>query len=185
MSDRQDLLDATDASKLHAEINQLRNQEFLITSFALAFFAGSISEIAQEPGLSIALLVVLAALFLWYYALCALRTRISVYLEVTNLSKWEGDYRTFADIVTFPSQRTVSTIFFGVLGLLGTAIPSVRFLGVASADFPMGLLVAIVASLLAYLVFVSVLGLRSYAAHRDYFKSQWEKALARSVSGAP
>jgi len=103
MSDRRELLDAADASKLHAEINQLHNQEFLITAFALALFAGSISVIVRESGLSIALLIVLA-----------------------------GDYRAFVDSVTFPSQRTVSTIVFGVLGLLGTATPSVRFLGAAS-----------------------------------------------------
>jgi hypothetical protein len=186
MSDRQDLLDAADAAKLHAEINQLRNQEFLISSYGLVYVTAIISVSFQSSlGMSsitfalltISLLAVLTILFIWYYTLSSLRTKISVYLAVTHLSKWEVDYRFFADKVTSPSQRTVSTFFFALLGALGTVGLVVRFFDNGSPINSPALLIAIFVILLAYLAFVSVLGLRSYVMHRYHFTGQWQRAF--------
>jgi hypothetical protein len=119
---RQDLLDTADATKKHAEINQIRNQEFLICSFALVFYGASFSAIATEPVLVIPLLLAFAALYYWYFTLGAVRTRMSVYLDVKRLSQWEGDYRKFADTtMRHPSQRTAAAVLFVILGVIGTA----------------------------------------------------------------
>jgi len=183
MSSFQEFLDTADATKLHAEINQVRNQEFLICSFALLLYAASFPAIAQEPGLVIALLLAFSALLYWHYALGAIRTRLSVYLEVMKLSKWERDYRAFADTETYPSQRTAALVLFATLGITSTAWAGWKLYGATVPPNSSGLLCWTIGFLfIVYVLLIGFLGLRRYRSQRAYYEKEWKRVLQQTGS---
>ena len=60
---------AADLAKLHAEINQFRNQEFLVCSGAIALFGAAVPFLKGDPVMGVGLLLVLSGLYLWHYTL--------------------------------------------------------------------------------------------------------------------
>jgi hypothetical protein len=85
-----------DLTKLHAEVNQLRNQEFLVPSGVLVLISTIFSQITYK--IYTPLIILLGLMFYWHYTLTIIRTRITQYLILTDLSDWEKRYRDFADI---------------------------------------------------------------------------------------
>ena len=121
-----------DLTKIHAEINQFRNHEFLVSSGAIAAFATTAQELPKTPLLGVGVLLLLLGLFFWHYVLTDTRSRLSAYLRVTSCSLWEMNYRRFADRTRTPGQRGAAVITFMVLGAL-TILTS--FLGAIQASF--------------------------------------------------
>jgi hypothetical protein len=127
-SDNDDMIDKKrvielDVQKLHAEVNQLRQQEFLTTSFALALVASVLPTLItrdQSPKIAVAVLAMLLTLWLWNYTIARVRLRIVSYLRYCKYSNWENDYRCFTQKIRNPSQSMVATIFFLILGLFVT-----------------------------------------------------------------
>lgn len=185
MSNRQESLDVADATKIHGEINQLRNQEFLICSFALLLYGASFQTVAQEPGLAIPLLMIYGTLFYWHYALCALQTKLSVYLSLTRLSEWESDYRGFGNIITHPGQRTAATVIFVVLGIISTAVPGWKLLGAQSPTNSSELLVLMIVFLLVYVSLILFFGLKSYPDKRALYEKTWREILEKNGRKLP
>lgn len=134
-------IDKSDATKLHAEINQLLNQQFLITIAAITFFGvistltlpekGGSQAVEQKEagefalGLSIAILLLFSILFNWLHTLTQVLLRLSVYLEVRKLSVWEIHYVDYVD--KYPgttTQHKAMSLVFLTLGLFSTGLQS-------------------------------------------------------------
>jgi hypothetical protein len=113
-----------DLAKLHNEINQLRNHEFLACSFALGIVGTTIPELTHGPVVGLGILLVLLGLFFWHHTLIDTRSRLTSYLKATRRSQWELLYRRFADQERGFGQRTAGAVTFGLLGVL---VPIVTF----------------------------------------------------------
>jgi len=96
-----------DLTKLHAEINQLVNQRFLLTTLAVTVFGASAGWILQKNrsgeidvgwftyGASLLLLFVLAGLFLLHQRLLSQMRIFTTYLLVTKASPWEEHWEKY------------------------------------------------------------------------------------------
>ena len=106
-----------DQRKLHAEVNQILNQRFLLTTAAITVFGVFSSWMIpknplQNPAVLDKLVFAGAALlhlflwllFLWNRFLAALQSYITIYLALTGASKWEADWKKF-----HPRRRLLST----------------------------------------------------------------------------
>jgi hypothetical protein len=98
-----DEIEKLDTTKLHTESNQLRNQQFVLGTLALAAVGYSSWLIPVLSGRSqdgsahgiatICLLVLLSILFTWSIAIRRMIGTISEYLEVRGLSRWEPEMK--------------------------------------------------------------------------------------------
>jgi len=136
-----DDVDANDAQKLHGEINQLINQQFLITLSALTLFGvmnaweilGVHSLYNDSPidtfpdfyiFLPVCCLMLLMILVLWLNHLVTINLRLAVYLVVNNLSRWEKQIDMFQSSHNFKfSQRNSMLWVFLVLGIISFCSP--------------------------------------------------------------
>ena len=130
--------DTADAQYLHAEILQLRNQQFYLGTLALAgsgltaFIAPAATAITQGRipeltlvGASLGWLLLLALLYWWSSALWTLIAVFSKYLELRELSNWEGFYRTMPLKNSIaPSQSWFVALAFTIYGSLVVASSS-------------------------------------------------------------
>ena len=98
-------IDKLDVAKIHAEINQLRNQQFLITIAAISFFGVSAAWLLPDKtllqdskrveaavfsfALTIGLLFTMGLLFFWLTRLSNMIARLSTFLVARGLSNWE------------------------------------------------------------------------------------------------
>ena len=124
-----------DVRKLHGEINQITNQRFLLTTLAVTVFgvvtawlvprsgAGSASA-ASDSGMSyVTATVLLVLLFLLYVVSHTLKRTLrtlTTYLEVFELSEWEGHWKVYRKDGYYAYTQTQTT-FFIVLGALVAA----------------------------------------------------------------
>lgn len=111
-------IEKADVAKLHNEVNQLRNHELLINSFAIAMVAVILSAIDNSIVFRILILLFLIAIHYLQYTLLDIRTRITTYLDVCEFSAWERDYRKISDVHHKPSMRIASIFLFIVLSLI-------------------------------------------------------------------
>ncbi len=99
-----------DVRKLHAEVNQIMNQRFLITTSALTFSGvfysfmtpKDLTQHSEKLGLMLLwavlfLHVVQGALLAWHMSLGYLQKTISNYLIATSASEWEQDWMRYPD----------------------------------------------------------------------------------------
>ncbi len=184
MSDLQNLLDVADANKIHAEINQLRNQQFLTCSFALALYGVSFQAVDSEPLLVIPQLVVLGTMFYWHYTLRAVQVKLSTYLRKSGLSRWERDYRAFADVVKRPSQRATAAVIFVVLGAIATVVPA-RKLWLIMPPISNQEFLLVVAVLIAYVCSIAYLGFKEYPEKVALYNQEWDKVLDKAQRTPP
>jgi hypothetical protein len=121
-----------DILKLHNEANQLRNQQFILTTVALTVVGfsswmipslkgGPKSELLQLT-VTVFLQFLLAILFIWSIALRRLIGIISAYLKVKKASDWEIDFYKFSTNKSCGhwSQTGWVRLVYVVLGLLLT-----------------------------------------------------------------
>jgi len=116
-----------DAEKIHAEINQLRNQQFLICSFALGAVAAVIPVVSTIEYVIHVALIILSILFLWFYTLLKTHARLAVYLKINEMSVWESDYDKYSKKYEYSGQRKIAVLFFGVLALVLLAMGAYEF----------------------------------------------------------
>lgn len=182
-----DILKA-DLTKLHSEINQFRNQEFWVCSFAIAIFGTTAREVKDNPLLGLCVLLVLLCLLYWHHTLTDTRNRLLTYLKITQKSHWELKYRKFADSIRYPSQRLAALFTF--LGL-GIFVPILAFHG--------GLLAMLQGqeykyiwgwwpfySLIGglYIFFLWKYGLQNYKSMEERHIEKWRELL-KTHSGSP
>lgn len=110
--ERKKIIIAADLAKLHSEVNQLRNQEFLIPSGVLVMIATIFNSIDYK--MFTPLIAFLGLSYYWFCTLHVIRTRITQYLILSKQSFWEYRYRKFADLQTnaqVGQKKTVNLIF--------------------------------------------------------------------------
>jgi hypothetical protein len=127
--------DQEDKRKIHAEINQLANQRFLITTAAITLF-GVIVGLASPKAtpasgtpvgsfvflMASMLSILLFALFLLSHYYKGLQRVYSTYLRLTDSSGWEADWKEFRKD-SYLAYTAPQTIIFVVLNLLATVFP--------------------------------------------------------------
>ena len=123
-----------DQRKIHAEINQIVNQRFLLTTLAVSIF-GAFAAFAvpkqggtpaSDLGLAYTAAMLLFAVFgLLYFASHSLRGYLRVlttYLAASKSSTWERHWETYRKGGHFAYTKT-QALFFAVLGALVAAYP--------------------------------------------------------------
>lgn len=170
-----------DVAKLHSEINQFRNQEFWVCSFAIALFGATARFLPEKPILSFCVIVALCALYVWHYTLVATRGRLTTYLRVTKLSVWEINYRKFANRLSRPSQGVAALTTFMSLGILipivsGSEYIYGHYVAKTLSFKDMELLLYVVPTIL-YLSFVFLNSLRDSRDKLARYESEWRKVI--------
>lgn len=178
-----------DQRKLHAEINQILNQRFLLTTAAITVF-GAFSSwmIPKDPGqngevlgrLVFAgtsfLLLFLLLLYAWNRWLSDLQQRLGRYLKLTRSSKWETDSSEFHDGSAFPTTGHMQFRVFMSLGLLAAVWP---FTIAAICDLPLSPVWVTIEVVVAvvYAVLVYGLGVRKWFRDAEGMERRWRKVL--------
>jgi hypothetical protein len=182
-----------DVSKLHAESNQLRNQQFTLATMgigAIAISSWLIPLLSKTPSsgipqafVAIFLLILLTVLFIWSIFLRRLIGAISHYLDLRNESEWEALFRVFSTTpgTTYRSQTTMLFVVFLVLGF----IPVGEYLLLVVVDMKVTLdapqSVAVLVSGLAYLIALLALTLRRGSSDQKA-RTNWEELLKKKLS---
>jgi uncharacterized membrane protein len=180
-------INSEDQRKLHAELNQIINQRFILTTTAITVF-GAFSAVMtpktpiQSPvevghlliGGTVYVLIFYLLLLAWNRMLLSLQETISTYLELTGSSQWEAHFRKF--VLLKPVGLRVQGWAFLALGFLSTSWP---FLIARSLGIPLEwrwiLFLLIVAT--AYFLATYLLGFK----HRKHeqIRSIWETILGQ------
>jgi hypothetical protein len=175
-----------DIKKLHAEVNQLVNQRFLLSTLAVTIFGVITAWVMKEPPAigaevgwfryltSIVLLVVLTGLFYLMHRLRAMLRIISTYLVETKSSNWEIDWEKYRE-KPYASYTKAQTWMFIVLGFLASIIPFVTAFAYQLSGTPY--VGAICVGLAGVVYMVILFGI----AHLNWFdpetdaKSRWQE----------
>jgi hypothetical protein len=127
-----------DIRKLHAEINQIVNQRFVLTTLAVtvfgvvtAWFIPRLGSASASSGLDPGTLyligtLLLILLFLFYAASHFLRATmrtLTIYLEVFELSDWEKHWKQYRGHHDYVGYTRIQTVFFLSLGALAVVVP--------------------------------------------------------------
>ncbi|QQR75980.1 MAG: hypothetical protein IPJ17_10550 [Holophagales bacterium] len=180
-----------DQRKLHAEVNQLVNQRFLLTTLSITLFGALTAwqipgqtPTATEPlgafRFVVAWLTVVVLFLLFFLANrlgAAIRT-ISTYLVVTSASDWERDIERLRQSGGHIGYTKPQAVVFLTLGVLSSAFPFVLWAAFPTYELQPrgGVLITVILGLL-YIIFVSGM------AYGDWFnpdreaKARWESLL--------
>jgi len=184
------LLKPTDAdvSKLHAEVNQIANQRFLLTTLAITLFGAVTAwQLPREPvqpytpighfrfGLSILMNIVLFVLYFACHLLTIALRNITTYLDFTKASNWEVDWRRFRKKGPYVGYLHVLSLLFVLVGGLSTLTPLALFLTYKLSLEPVGGAVLLTIVGVAYLVFVVGMGYRGWFDKEDKIRGRWEQ----------
>lgn len=134
-----------DVRKLHAEVNQIVNQRFLLTTLAITIFGvlcAMMVQIERPTGggdpfsfAATILLSVLLAVICWWSHLLKNTMRIfTTYLAETGLSGWESDWAQFRRAGPYFAYTKPQALIFLILNPLGFLFA----LGTASAHALLG-----------------------------------------------
>lgn len=176
-----------DLRKIHAEITQIVNQRFLITTFAITVFGiigawlipKNTPAVGSDLGLftfagSILLTLLLFALYLFSHFLRGMLRIFTSYLLVTETSAWEYDWKRYRG-VKYLGYTKAQTIVFLVLGVLSTIFPIV-IAGVYSLSLrPRTGLYADIAVGVVYFLLVLAMGILGLWDPEPKAKERWEK----------
>ena len=187
-----------DISKLYGEINQLRNQQFLITLAALTFFGVIVAWLLPDENaiggrgeikilgsitfsIVLGFLVVLLVLFFWIRRLTTMIAIISVYLEETHLSAWEPRYNEFSKrSAGRETQRGTMALVFLALGVFGALMPAILAFGRNHSVEWDGWWIVLSFCLAIYVVLVGTLGFGSNEHRRESIRSRWREVLGKT-----
>ncbi len=186
-----------DVRKLHAEINQIVHQQYLITAAAITMFGvvlawhmpkhDSMSAPLASPFVlhgSLLLLVLLFLLFMWSDGLNRILKTYAAYLSQQNQSGWEEDWARYRSRFPHFGYAKIQAVVFIVLAVLASTFP-VYLYGIRALmrEYPR-LTVEIGLLLLVYITVVMVRGLRGWP---DAGKRAWERweLLASEAEASP
>mgnify|MGYP001562897113 CR=1 FL=1 len=172
-----------DVRKLHAEINQINNQRFLLTTLAVTMFgvvsAWLVPRSSQSAGpddgmayLEAGLLFVL--LFLLYVASHTLRNVMrtdTTYLEVFELSEWEAHSTKYRAGANYFAYTKIQSAFFIALGILNAMITVLTHIASVCSPYAIGSAVLF----LAYIVLIWGMGWRKWWDREGAARSRWQR----------
>ena len=126
---------AEDIRKIHAEVNQLLNQRFLLTTLSTTIFGVALSWLIPKEtplansnlsnlsfALSLILSVVLFSLYLLHHFLRGMQILCTSYLATTNSSTWEKHWNTFRKKPYYGYTKP-QTVIFLILNAISTVFP--------------------------------------------------------------
>jgi hypothetical protein len=189
-------LDPEDKRKIHAEINQLVHQRFLLATAAVTVFGvvsawsipRDLPQMASPIGaftcaVSILLTLVLFALFILSHLLANVLRTYASYLRVTGESQWEQDWKDFRSAGYSAYTKAITALFL-VLGIITSAFPfALGFIYTLAFEPNAGLwLTAVIGGL--YVVFVTGMGFLRWFDKEAETDQRWRGVLARRDSGA-
>jgi hypothetical protein len=122
--------DRDDVIKLHAEINQIVNQRFTVTTFSITIFAalgavmvdiaGTSQTVGHSPFLvDILLSVLLLVMCIWSHLLAKTLRTFTSYLAITGKSNWEQDWAEFRRAGPHIGYTKTQGLIFLSLNVLG------------------------------------------------------------------
>lgn len=121
-----------DVRKLHAEVNQIINQRYLLTTLAVTIFGGVTVWLIPRQGPATAgsgtdagtlyligplLLILLGLFYTVSHTLKVPMRTITTYLEVFKLSDWEKHWKKYRED-GYIAYTSIQTWFFLALGFL-------------------------------------------------------------------
>ena len=177
-----------DERKLHAEVNQIVNQRFLLTTLAVTVFGVITAWLipreapsTPEPlgafrfAAAVLLETMLFLLFLLGHMLSGMLRTIASYMEVTKASEWEQAWRTFRQR-RYLGYTKPQAIVFLALGVLGAGTPFAIWASVPQYNLEprAGVLLLIGVGLL-YLLFVSGMSFFRWFDPEDSARHRWEE----------
>lgn len=191
----QTTLGTEDLRGLYAEINQLLNQRFLITTAAItvcgAFSSLTIpKDISQEvPGTATSLAAgtcflqsFLVLLFLWNRFLGNYQSKLVLYLEAVHRSKYSADWKKYHEGRGGITTGSIQTWVFLALGAMTTLWPFV-ISAVAGYPFEWGWMAWALFVAAAYGVVVYGFGIKQWLRRDEEMRNRWSEVVA--VSDGP
>jgi hypothetical protein len=185
-----------DQRKLHAEVNQILNQRFLVTTAAITVFGVFTSLIIpKDPSpQNVAILgrlvfagaaflqLFLLLLFAWNRSLANLQSNIAIYLVVNRASKWEVDWRKFHPQRGVLTTGLIQHGVFLALGVLTVLLPIVISMACSLPLEPGWVLFELAVAAL-YFVGVFGFGLKQWLRNEQQIENQWRTVLALPADG--
>jgi len=186
------VLSTEDQRKLHAEINQLLNQRFLLTTTAITVF-GVFSAFMIPKGLNQGstvvghvmlggtsyLLLFILLLFLWNQILANLQSTLGWYLILKNESEWEKDFRKYTQTAPLSmrlrSTAPVDIIIFYAIGALSTCWPFAISIALGIC-LETGWVLFLLTIAVLYFILVLLLSVL-FRRNQAHIKATWEKTL--------
>ena len=182
---------AEDQRKLHAEVNQIVNQRFLLSTLAVTLFGGIAawglprSPVPSDTDLglpyiaAIILMFVLSMLYAASYDMRHYLRLLTTYLEIAGDSNWERHWANYRDEYRYLGYTRVQSAFFAILGILTLTYPIlVEYQFRARVDLRWEFFV-LVGLLAAYLIMVLGLGLRSTKDLERRVRKRWQDILTK------
>ena len=119
-----------DVRKLHAEINQIVNQRFNLTTLAITIFAGlgalmvnlggSKGNLERSPFIAeILLSIMLFVIAMWSRILTKTLRTFTTYLSITGKSNWEHDWDLFRKNGSYAAYTKPQGMILLILNVLG------------------------------------------------------------------
>ena len=183
--------DSEDQRKLHAEVNQIVNQRFLLSTLAVTLY-GAIaawglprSPIPSDTDLglpyiaAIILIFVLSMLYAASYDMRSYLRLLTTYLEIAGDSKWERHWAKYRDENSYFGYTAVQSAFFAILGILTLAYPILveyHFRSHVGSRWELNVLIGL---LVAYLCLVIGLGFRSTKKLESRLRQRWHDIVTK------
>ena len=188
-------LDVEDRRKLHAEINQIENHRFLLSTLAVTAFgvlgAWLVPRAAPEPGTPVggfvcagALLleVLLFVLFLLHQVFKLVMRSLATYLVVRDASQWEKDWRRYRrDRQDWYSQA--QTILFVILEASAAVFPLTLAYLFDLTWHPREGIWLVLGVGEVFLLLMLALGIFGWLDREEKIESRWREILREGESG--
>ena len=189
-------LNTEDIRKLHAEINQILNQRFLITTLAITLFgvvgAWLVPKQAQ-PGSdvgafvflgSMLLLAILGLLFIFSHRHLRIVRTLSAYLIEKQQSGWEKDWQDYnLSYGKYGGYSRAHTTIFAFLGLLALFYPIGMGIALRQGLAPRRWLWLNVLSAVAYFGIILLFRVPRTLKSNETERSRWRTLLKDKSSG--
>jgi len=177
-----------DLRKLHAEVNQIVNQRFIITTVAITVSGVIISILVPKSAPlsgsdvgafayagSILLMLVLLALFLYSHFLKVMIRVYTTYLTVTRRSNWEEDWENYrARYPRYLGFTRAQTIVFAALGVMAGTYPMMVSIGFGLSLEPSSAFALDAAFTVLYLILVIGIGWLDWWEPEKSARGNWE-----------
>jgi len=177
-----------DKRKLHAEINQLVNQRFVLTTISITVFGimGAWMVPNNIPGkiepigafcfaVASLLLIVLFLLFILSYCLCTMIRNISTYMVITGQSGWEEDWVKFRQTESYIGYTKPQGVIFIILGILSVGFPFVLWAVYPFSLEPRGGVILTIVLGALYCIFIYGIAIEGWFSPEKLIKSKWEE----------
>lgn len=176
-----------DLRKIHAEVNQLANQRFVLTTGAISVFGLVIAWLIPTAppqsgtpiggftiGGAILLLLLLFLLYLYGHLLRRMLRVYTAYLVVTGTSGWEQDMAKYCKDRKYWAYTKPQSVVFMIIGLFAAAFPCFLAILFSLQWQPEWGLAALGIVWLFYEVFVWLMGFQDLWSTDETAKTKWE-----------